>query len=131
MSRTEAALIIFLLLFIIVFIFDYFIVNKKYLKRLNGKIKKKKKNNELTEISYLVGKFNLDKSKININRLLIVIALINAFIISIVSVSVMLIKINIILQLLIGFILLISLIYSLYEILGRILVKKGYGKNEF
>lgn len=132
MNRLQAALILFALLFIILFIGDYFFIKRRYLKRLKGKGKKKnKKNNELTEISYLVGKFNLDKNKINLNKLLIVISIINALIISLVSVVVMLIRINVILQLIIGFVLLISLIYALYELLGRFLVMKGYDKNEY
>ena len=132
MSRLEAALIIFGLLFIIIFIVDYFFIKRKYLKRLYDKRKKKrKKNNELMEISYLVSKFNLDKDKLNLKKLLILVSMINAFIISFVSVVVMLIRINIILQLFIGFVLLMALIYALYEILGRHLVKKGYGKNEY
>lgn len=31
---------------------------------------------------------------------------------------------------LLGFVLLFGLIYALYEILGRVLVKKGWSKNE-
>ena len=125
MSRVEAAGIVFGLLFIIIFIIDYFFINRKYLR----KSKKNKKARELTEISYLVSKFNLDKDKLNMNKLTIIIAIINAFIIALVSVLVMLIKVFIVLQLLIGFILLIALIYSIYERLGRTLVKKGYEKD--
>jgi purine-cytosine permease-like protein len=132
MNRLEAALILFVILFIIIFIGDYFFIKRRYLKRINGKSKKKnKKNNELTEIAYLVGKFKLDKSKLNYNKLLIEISLINAFIISFVCVVVMLIRINVILQLLIGFVLLMGLIYALYELFGRYLVKKGFDKNEY
>ena len=131
MNRLEAALIVFGLLFIIVFIVNYFVINKKYLNRISGKKKsKKKKLNEPMEISYLVGKFKLDRGNLNLNKLLFITALINALIISLVSVVVMLININVVLQLLIGFVLLISLIYSLYEILGRFLVKKG-DKDEY
>ena len=125
MSKVEAAAILFGILFVIIFILDYFLVNRRYLKRVD----KNKKVKEITEVSYLVSKFKLDKKKLQVNKLMIVIAIINAFIIALVSVSVMLIKINIILQLLIGFVLLIGLIYSLYEILGRILVKEGFEKD--
>ena len=81
------------------------------------------------EIEYLVHKFKLDKKLLPMKKLLLEIAFINALIISFVAVIIMLIDINIILQLIIGFILLMALIYSLYEILGNHLVKKGYGKN--
>ena len=128
MSKELAALIFFGILFVIIFFFDYFFVKRRYLKRLNGK-KKKKKNNELTEIVYLVNKFNLDKNSLNKNKLCIVFSLINAFIISLVAVVVLLIDTYIVLQLLIGFILLIALIYAMYELLGRYLERRGYGKN--
>ena len=126
MSRELAALIVFGLLFIIVFVFDYFFVKRRYLK----KKKKGRKKSELIEIAYLVGKFQIDIDKVKMNKLLIVTSLINAFIIALVSVTILLIRINIFLQLIIGFILLLALIYSLYEILGRHLIKKGYVKNE-
>ncbi len=125
MSKVEAAAILFGILFVIIFILDYFLVNRRYLKRVD----KNKKVKEITEVSYLVSKFKLDKKKLQVNKLMIAIAVINALIISLVSVSVMLIRINIVLQLLIGFVLLIGLIYSLYEILGRILVKEGFEKD--
>ena len=128
MSKLEASLILYIILFIIIFLIDYLFIKRKYLKILNGKSKKKKRVKELTEIVYLIGKFKLEKDKLPINKILIISSLINAFIISLVSVIVMLININVTLQLIIGFILLISLIYSLYEILGMYLVKKGYGK---
>lgn len=129
MNKLYAALILFLVLFILVFLVDYFFVKRKYLKKANGKKKvKKNKNNELTEIAYLIGKFKLNKNDLNLNKLLIVISLINALIISLVAVLVLLINIHIIVQLLIGFILLIALIYAIYELLGRYLVKGGFKK---
>lgn len=130
MDKLKLSLILFILIFIIVFLVDYLFIKRKYLKRINGKGKrKKKKNNELIELSYLVGKFNLDKNKLPLKKVLMISSIINALIISLVSIVVMLIKVNYIIQLMIGFVLLISLIYSLYEIYGRFLVKKGYGKN--
>ena len=134
MDRTYQLLGTFLLLALIIFIFDYFFIKRKYLKKLVSKKKRSKKNeieNEMTELAYLITKFKLDKSKLPLNNLLIVISLTNACIISIVAVVVMLLDIFIIFQLVIGFILLIALIYSLYELIGRYLVKKGYGKNGF
>lgn len=128
MSRLEGAFILFSILFLIVFLIDYLLIKRKYLKKGNENKKKKNKNNELTEISYLIVKFKLDKNKLPIERLLVSISFINAFIIALVAVAVIFINIHIILQLLLGFILLMSLIYSIYEILGRYLVKKGYMK---
>jgi len=125
MDRLTAAMITFGILLVIVFLVDYIFIKRKYLKRITGKKKSKKKNNELTEITYLVSKFKLDKNNLPLHKLLITTSIINAFIIALVAVVVLLIDINIILQLVIGFVLLMGLIYSLYELLGRYLVKKG------
>jgi len=129
MSKIEAFLVVFLILFIIIFLLDYFLIKKSYLRKMNGKKKGKKKNNELIELEYLITKFKLDKNSLPIRKLLLIVSTINGFIISLVAVIVIILNINIIIQLLIGFILLIGLIYALYEILGRNLVKRGYGKN--
>ncbi len=129
MSRLEAGVYAFLILFLLIFMVDYLFIKRRYLKRLNGKKKKKKKDNELMELSYLIVKFKLDKSKLPLNKLLVIISLINAFIISIVSVTVLLLDTYTIVRLLVGFVLLMGLIYSLYEILGRILERRGFSKN--
>lgn len=130
MERLKAALILFFILLLVVFFVDYLFIKRKYYKNITGKKKgkKKTKDNELIELSYLVAKFNLDKTKLPLSKLLLVISLFNAFIISLVAVVVIIIDINIILQLIIGFILLMALIYSMYELLGRYLVGKGFGK---
>lgn len=128
MNRLKLALILFIILFILTFLIDYLFIKRPYLYRLLGKKKTKKKNNELMEISYLKGKFKLDKHRLPMKNLLIGISFLNALIISLVAVVVILIKLPIILQLIIGFALLLSLIYSIYELLGRSLVKKGYDK---
>ena len=119
-------LITFCLLFIIIFIIDYFFIKRKYVKKTK---RKKKKKNELMEITYLVNKFKLDKDKLPMNKLVIFISLINALIISLVASIIFLLKINIIWQLLIGFILLLALIYAMYELLGKVLERRGYKKN--
>ncbi len=118
-SRLEAGIIVFLVLFIVIFVFDYFFIKRKYLKK-----KRKKKNNELMELSYLINKFNLNRDTLNLKRLLFCISLINAFIISLVSVTVLAIDTYVILKFIIGFILLIALIYAIYELLGRFLERK-------
>jgi len=127
MEKLEAILILFLILMLVIFLVDYIFIKRKYLKRINGKSKKKKKekNNELTEIAYLVGKFKLNKNELPLSKLLIGISLINAFIISLVAVVILLLDIHIVLQLILGFVLLMGLIYSIYELLGRYLVKVG------
>lgn len=129
MGKLAAGLIVFLMLLLIVFVVDYLFIKRSYFKRITGKKKsKKKKTGDITEITYLVGKFELDKNKLPLKYLLIAISFINAFIISLVAVVVITINIHLVFQMLIGFVLLFALIYSLYELLGRYLVKKGFGK---
>ncbi len=76
------------------------------------------------ELSYLIMKFKLDKNKLPINKLLVVISLINSFIISFVYVILVVFKTKLIFKFLIGFIILMGLIYTLYEFLGRYLERK-------
>lgn len=113
-------LLYFGVIFLIIFLFYFLVLNRIKLKKQNY--------NKIGEINYLIKKFNLDPKKINYNVTANIIALINAFIIAFVCVLISLIDVSFIWQMLIGFVLLFSLIYSIYEIFGRILVKKGWGK---
>ena len=115
----------FMALMFIVFFVDYFFIMRRRLKE-----KSKKKKEQMMEIVYLTGKFNLDKNKIHYKPVLLWCALINAFIISFVSTVICNIKLHMAWQLLIGFVLLFALIYALYEIYGRTLVRKGWKKKD-
>ena len=90
---------------------------------------KKKKFRKIGEIQYLVNRFNLDINKIKYKSTSVCISLINAFIIATVTTVVSFLDAVIAIQLLCGFVLLFALIYMLYEIYGRILIKKGYKKK--
>ena len=115
---------------IIVFIVDYFLILLPKCKIINGKkTKKKDKKVYIVELQYLINRFNLDIKKIDLDYVIKWIAFINAFIIALTSSVIMLIPWHMIFQLLVGFVLLLGLIYSLYEIYGRHLVKKGWKKQ--
>ncbi len=116
LTRIEAGILVFLIIFVIIFLGDYFFVKRKYLKK-----KKKGKKQELMEASYLAAKFKLNQESLINKKMLKIFSMINAFIIAIVCVTVLVIDCNVILKLVIGFILLIALIYAIYEILGRYL----------
>ena len=103
--------VLFLIIFIINYIFDYL------------KIKKNKTENIML-ISYVCNKFKVDKNKINYKKELKWMTLINSFIISSVGTFVAWLDTYIIVQLGLGFVLLFLLIYALYEIYGRHLVRK-------
>lgn len=118
--------------FILVFIVDYFFINRKRLTLIKNKgitkKGKKKKIKNIGELDYLIAKFKLDFKKINTDKAIIWISLINSFIISIVSFIIMIIPLKLMWQMLIAFALLFCLIYSLYEIYGRHL-KRNQAKN--
>ena len=125
MEKLIVNVLFFFVLMFVIFIADYCFVMKK---KLKGKGKRKKE--DIMEINYLVGKFNLDKSKLHYKPISMWCALINAFIMSLVATVVYNIKLHMAWQLLIAFVLLFALIYSLYEIYGRHLVKKERRKNK-
>ena len=111
----------FLLCFLILFFLIYFV----YL----GQLKRKKKK-EIIELVYLQNKFNLDSKKINARKEILWISIIDAFIMSFVWTFMNFIPVGFIWQLMIAFVLVFALIYAIYEIYGRHLIKKGYQKKE-
>jgi len=131
--KYESAIYIFIILMLIVFVVDYYFINKRRLiliknKGITKKGKKKKVKN-ISEIDYLVGKFKLNKKNLNEEKMIIWISFINSFIIASVSSVIMLMPFKIMWQLLIAFVLLFGLIYSLYEIYGRYLKKMEVKKK--
>ena len=119
---------IFIILFIIVYLVDYFLINKRKLNLIKNKgitkKGKKKKIKNISEVDYLSAKFKLDTKKLDMDKMIIIISIINAFIISIVSSVIMLMPFAIMWQMIIAFALLFGLIYALYEIYGRHLKHK-------
>ena len=123
MNKVLVNVLFFLILMLIVFIVDYLFVMKR-------KLKGKKKNNEIMEVNYLVAKFKLDRNNIYLKPMCLWCSLINGFIISLTVTVISNIKLKMMWQLLIGFVLLFGLIYSIYEIYGRHLVRKGWKKKD-
>ncbi len=123
MLEIDLYILLFLLLFLILFILDYFLILRpKLIKILKGKVKKKIK---FMEMDYLSIKFNLNKKKLYKRWIILWIALINSFIISVVSFVVIITPLDYVYQFMIGFLLLLGLIYALYDFFGRYLIKKG------
>lgn len=112
----------------IVFVVDYFLINKRKLNLIKNKgvtkKGKRKKIKNISEVDYLSAKFKLDTKKLDMDKMIIIISIINAFIISIVSSVIMLMPFAIMWQMIIAFALLFGLIYALYEIYGRHLKHK-------
>ena len=112
----------FLIFLLIIFIITYFMNLSKY-----------KKKKSIGEIKYLINKFNLDEKKLKKRQMILWVSIIDAFIISFVGTFIFMLPIDYVWKFLAGFVLLFALIYALFEIYGRHLVKNGFqkkGKNE-
>ena len=117
--------IIGLIAFVVISAFLYL----KYTSKLKIKPKKRKtKNNDILEVRFLMIAYNLKKEKLLKKKILLIISILDAFIISSVFITIQLLPWATIWKLLLGFVLLIGLIYAIYNIFGRILVKRGYDK---
>ena len=108
----------YIIIFVIYLIFFYLIG-----------LKKKSILNSM-QVEFLIKRFNLRKKDFNSKNIGIIICLIDPLIISLTGTIVTLPKWHYILELLLGFIILMILIYSFYEILGRI-IKRKVDKNEY
>ncbi len=114
--------------FVIVLLVDYFFILMPKCNVISGKKRKKTRKKEVTmmEMQYLQKKFKLDLFKVDLDYAIKWFAFINAFIISVTSTIIMMIPWNMLFQLMVGFVILLGLIYALYELLGRHFVKKGW-----
>lgn len=110
----------FAIMFLLIFIITYGMNLNNY---------KKRKYTSIGELNYLLKKFNLDRKKLPVRKMLLVFSLLDAFIMAFTASFITALPVNTVFQMLIGFVLLFALIYALYEIYGRHLVKK-YKKKE-
>ncbi len=98
------------------------------------KLRKKKKANNKTgiavEMKYLMTKFKLSEKRMDKKSLAAVISFLDALIISTTLIIVISMTENMVLEMFLGLAIVIALIYVTYEILGRILVRKGFDKDE-
>ena len=113
---------------VIYFVVSYLIIFLLYSLVINRKKKSYKDATKQMDILYLVNKFKLNTKKTKYNTLKWITNIINPFIISITFIIVTNIK-SFILGIMIGFLVMMMLIYSIYEIIGRILKKKEFDKN--
>lgn len=118
---------ILLIVFIILCFLGRFLL---YLFSKKKKHKKKKNQNIPLEIKYLNKKFKISMDKIDKKSFMILISFIDSIIVSLTAVIVVKISNILILQLLLGLIMVLLLIYICYDIVGNILKKKGYDKDE-
>ena len=123
----EVVLFILSFLFVL-FLYEVFIVRRaKPGKEKKGK--KARKPTEPVEVSYLVNKYHLDLEKVNYDRLLQVIAFTSSFDITLIVSIILLIK-NFFLEIVVGFLATLILIFISYHIVYLVYKKKGMIKNE-
>lgn len=113
---------------VIYFVVSYLIIFLLYSLVINRKKKSYKDATKQMDILYLVNKFKLNTKKTKYNTLKWITNIINPLIISITFIIVTNIK-SFILGIMIGFLVMMMLIYLIYEIIGRILKKKEFDKN--
>ena len=113
---------------IIYFVVSYLIIFLLYSLVINRKKKSYKDATKQMDILYLVNKFKLNTKKTKYNTLKWITNIINPLIISITFIIVTNIK-SFTLGIMIGFLVMMMLIYSICEIIGRILKKKEFDKN--
>lgn len=113
---------------VIYFVVSYLIIFLLYSLVINRKKKSYKDATKQMDILYLVNKSKLNTKKTKYNTLKWITNIINPLIISITFIIVTNIK-SFILGIMIGFLVMMMLIYSIYEIIGRILKKKEFDKN--
>lgn len=111
MDNTLINLIYFITSYVIIFLLYALYIYRR----------KKKDFKKTLEVDYLVSKFKL--RKVDYNRLKWILTIINPLIISITFLVVININ-SFVLGVMIGFVIMMLLIYSLYEILGRYLKRK-------
>lgn len=109
----------YVLIYIIAFLIVYFF----YLVTVVFQSKKSDKFKKSNQVLYFVKRYKINMNKINFKSFVNVLALTNSLIISTAFMATFLVK-NLILQLLIGFLLLIPLILFSYHLIGKHYKKK-------
>ena len=104
----------FILLFIVFFLIYYIFVNKK--KKDYASLKEK------DEIKVFINKYKLNLKKVSYKTIVLVVSFINAFIVSFTSSIILNIE-SFLWAILVGFVDIMVLIYSLYTIAGKTLKK--------
>ena len=115
MNEILLNLIYFITSYILIFLIYVFIINRKKETYTDG--------SKQLEVNYIVSKFNLDRRKTKYSTIKWCVNILNPLIISTTFVIVTNIK-SFSLGILVGFAVMMALVYSVYEILGRILKKK-------
>lgn len=122
-------LIYFLVSFSLLYFGRSFLYKKSKKDNKKGKKVKKVTDNTPLEIKYLSKKFSLDTTRLDNSKMVNIICIMDALVVSLTFTAIFFIE-DLVLTFLVGITLVFVLIYALFEVLGHILKKKGYEKDE-
>ena len=92
--------------------------------------KEYKEGKQQVEINYLINKFKLDMRVTKYKTIKLIVAFLNSFIIAFTFTIIINLKFKYAYKLMIAFVIMFIMIYSLYEITGRILKRKELKNND-
>lgn len=104
--------------------FIIYLLNKK-----RSKKRRRKKDLLPIEIKFLKSRFKIDEQRIDKKSYMLLFSIIDGLIVGLTSICVMKLSDFIYLQMFLGLIIILILIFVIYEIIGRIITRKGE-KNE-
>lgn len=116
------SLIYFSICFVVVFLL-YLVINKILRKKI-------KESREQIEINYLINRFKLNMKITKYKTIKLIVYILNSFIIAVTFTIIVNLKYKYAYKLMIAFIVMFILIYSLYEIVGRILKRRELKNND-
>lgn len=123
MNVIVKSLIYFGICFIVILLIYLLFINRKFRKEY-------KEGKQQVEINYLINKFKLDIRVTKYKTIKLIVAFLNSFIIAFAFTIIINLKFKYAYKLMIAFVIMFILIYSLYEITGRILKRKELKNND-
>lgn len=123
MNVIVKSLIYFGICFITVLLIYLLFINKKFRKEY-------KEGKQQVEINYLINKFKLDMRVTKYKTIKLIVAFLNSFIIAFTFTIIINLKFKYAYKLMFAFAIMFIMIYSLYEITGRILKRKELKNND-
>lgn len=109
-------IMVFIVLILVLYVFEFLVKDKK------------NKLGTTKSFQFIVRKYNLDMNKMRVRTLSKLVIIVNSFILSVPITLMLAIDINYYLMLVISLVVFIILLLSLYNLLGYMLIKKGWRK---
>jgi ABC-type transport system involved in cytochrome c biogenesis permease component len=123
MNVIVKSLIYFGICFITVLLIYLLFINKKFRKEY-------KEGKEQVEIYYLIKRFKLNMRLTKYKTIKLIVSILNSFIVAFTFTVIINLKVKYVYKLMIAFLIMFIMIYSLYEITGRILKRKELKNND-